>query len=539
MVFEFTNTNGFRRVLDYKKLTTDFGLYVLNSNLYFYPVSLGTGAPIAAGEYVHVVVTRNAVDSFKAYVNGCLHLAAEDALGRAITDATNKIVFFKDNGGENSAGSVSVIHLYDFELSEAQVVARYNAFYPSTTNPNNPNPPVRDVYEYLFDNDFTETNGKPVDLIPLSTGSFGLDTFSNCGVKTVYNFDQNSGLRFDNAAANNFIDDNYTIEFYFQFQNMTGWRRLVDFKNRKSDTGPYAFNNRIQFFPTVTSGTFPLNPSIYSHLVLTRQTSTSGGSACVAPADSATFNMYVDGLLRATFNDNTDLAVLDVDQVLQFFVDDLVFPNEASAGSIALLRLYNYVLVPSDVANSFGSVPCPILLDNPTTLLHAVRENLSERVLLTWDNEQIPENAMFSLEFSKDAIFWEGISDQMPWQQTHLNTINNTATNSYYRLRIDVDQRVLYSNVVSIAPFAVIDVHLYPNPVKSAGTLVIASRQWSPDKGMNLEIIDALGRVILVKTIVAKPLFQVALPHLPVGVYTVKITDSQQSVSKVSKLIIE
>ena len=64
MVFEFTNTNGFRSVLDYKNLTNDFGLYVLNSNFYFYPVLQGTEAPIAAGEYVHVVVTRNAVDSF-------------------------------------------------------------------------------------------------------------------------------------------------------------------------------------------------------------------------------------------------------------------------------------------------------------------------------------------------------------------------------------------------------------------------------------------------------------------------------------------
>ena len=220
------------------------------------------------------------------------------------------------------------------------------------------------VITYELMNNF---NGDPATaplLEALGTGNFVEDPTNlfDCDGETVYHFDQNSGLSFDNNVSN-FIGESYSIELVFKFENLSSWKRIIDFKNRSSDNGVYAKDGKLNFYNVTISSDAPFTVNEYSHLVVTRDTSNNN-----------LFSMFINGEFINSFNDNNELSLLNANNVLHFFQDDLAVGNEASAGEVALIRLYNYALSASEISAIFsetscnntetGAIPCSDGLDN-------------------------------------------------------------------------------------------------------------------------------------------------------------------------------
>ena len=203
------------------------------------------------------------------------------------------------------------------------------------------------VLRYEFLNTLGEKNGAGPALTVLGNqGVFETDTLNEISgnTKTVYRFEQNSGFQFDNEAAGNFIGENYSIELYFVFDNLTSWKRVVDWKNRKSDNGAYVYYGELNFYPYIYSDNAPVLPGEYTYYVVTRDGST--GQVLI----------YADADEEIDFMDDGDQAVVDADNVINFFHDDLIVPNEASSGAVALLNLYNYILDSNAVKNNFENL---------------------------------------------------------------------------------------------------------------------------------------------------------------------------------------
>ncbi|MBS0660702.1 MAG: hypothetical protein JSR82_20980 [Verrucomicrobia bacterium] len=121
--------SGYRRLIDFKNLTTDDGVYYENGVLVFYPVATGTGV-VPAGSFATVALTRDgSTGEVKVYLNGSLELSFEDTGGIAVADAvlgSSVFHFFKDDaafGGEESSGRVRQIQIFDRPLTPAEVVA--------------------------------------------------------------------------------------------------------------------------------------------------------------------------------------------------------------------------------------------------------------------------------------------------------------------------------------------------------------------------------------------------------------------------------
>lgn len=208
------------------------------------------------------------------------------------------------------------------------------------------------VLIYNFNGNVSELNGNGPDLIMTgSNGTFATDTLPELGnaVRQVYHFNQNSGLRFFNDSANNFLGATYSIEMYFRFDNLGSWKRVIDWKNRKSDGGAYFFNNQLNFYPIIYSGPAPVVPNEYTYYVVTR--------------DSATkeVHIYADADVHATFVDNGSAALIDTSNILNFFQDDLVVQNEASAGAIAQLKIYNYRLSDTVITQNYTNLQSEIM----------------------------------------------------------------------------------------------------------------------------------------------------------------------------------
>lgn len=202
---------------------------------------------------------------------------------------------------------------------------------------------AQNVIEYRFNNTLTATNDQGPELVPVCPGQFLTEDVLLCN-QTVYRFEENCGLQFNNNEADNFIQDEYTIEMYFRFDELTSWKRILDFKNRNSDWGLYGFDGKVNFYNLVTSADAPFYTDKYAHILVTRT------------ADTGEFIVYVDGLEYISFVDGDQNAVLSDDNILSFFYDDVVVPDEVSSGEVYLIRIYDYVLTPDEVFSSFANV---------------------------------------------------------------------------------------------------------------------------------------------------------------------------------------
>ncbi len=124
LLVRLTAVSGYRKYIDFKNRTSDNGLYVLDGSLNFYLFAAGTGTPIAAGSYRTIVLTRDASGQVVGYVNGVQQISFADTTSAGLVDAANVLNFFYDDAvttGEESAGAVARIQVYDNALSAAEV----------------------------------------------------------------------------------------------------------------------------------------------------------------------------------------------------------------------------------------------------------------------------------------------------------------------------------------------------------------------------------------------------------------------------------
>lgn len=122
-------STSFLRVLDFKNGKSDAGIYFERGDLLFYgaaPGSVRYDSNVTTGSMTHLVLTRDANDTFSAYLNGVLAISFFDPDQKATAVFTDGIArFFRDDGGEAAPGFVDFIRIYDEAISQQQVSTLY------------------------------------------------------------------------------------------------------------------------------------------------------------------------------------------------------------------------------------------------------------------------------------------------------------------------------------------------------------------------------------------------------------------------------
>jgi hypothetical protein len=127
MDFSFHDLGGFRKILDFKNLASDNGLYNLNTELEYFNFSVGPAGALAVDTLARVILTRDSTtQTVTGYVNGVSELSFTDSTSDAVFSATNNIIrFFEDDnvtgGRESSAGLATHISIYDGALTSGEV----------------------------------------------------------------------------------------------------------------------------------------------------------------------------------------------------------------------------------------------------------------------------------------------------------------------------------------------------------------------------------------------------------------------------------
>jgi OOP family OmpA-OmpF porin len=196
---------------------------------------------------------------------------------------------------------------------------------------------------YEFQNNLLETSGQGPELSTLGrAGNYTEEILPELGgmKRTVYKFDKNCGLNYNMRKSTLNLSDNYSIEIYFKFDALESWKRVIDFKNRTTDNGAYIFNGKLNFYKIATSEIAPVAPGEYTHYTFTYD------------AASRMVNIYADGIGKISFYDAKNDAQIDANE-LHFFYDDLIVNNEASSGTVAYIKLFDYTIPPQEAKKNF------------------------------------------------------------------------------------------------------------------------------------------------------------------------------------------
>jgi len=125
--FSLDDVGGYKRLLEFKNLASDNGVYAHGGRTSFYPQNLATGdgLPLTAGQLARFTITRSASGLVKTYLNGAADLSFSDAGSQwaTFTGPSQVAYFFRDDALEATSGFVDTIRIYDVALSASQVAA--------------------------------------------------------------------------------------------------------------------------------------------------------------------------------------------------------------------------------------------------------------------------------------------------------------------------------------------------------------------------------------------------------------------------------
>ncbi len=160
-----------------------------------------------------------------------------------------------------------------------------------------------------------------------------------------YTFGFNEGLRLTGV-----VGSTYTIAMRFSFDAVAGYRRIIDFKSRASDNGVYNYSGQAEFYPYLPAPDVVYAPGQLALSIFTRDV-------------TGLFSAYVDGVFQYSFTDTNGDGVVDAGNTVNFFQDDFVVPNEASAGSVNYIATWDYALSANEAgAFQLAVVPEPAAL---------------------------------------------------------------------------------------------------------------------------------------------------------------------------------
>ncbi|MEO7996302.1 MAG: PEP-CTERM sorting domain-containing protein [Gemmatimonadaceae bacterium] len=173
---------------------------------------------------------------------------------------------------------------------------------------------------YNLNGTYADANGGPS--LAAIGGTLGANGFS---------FGFNEGL-----SLTGVFGSSYTVAMRFRFDDVTGYRRIIDFQNRTSDNGPYVLDGAANFYNIATGPTAPYAPNQMGLTILTR-------------TQTGLFTAYFGGAMQYQFADNLSDGV-PAGNTVNFFQDDLAFANEASAGFVDYIGTWDRALSSREVA---------------------------------------------------------------------------------------------------------------------------------------------------------------------------------------------
>jgi len=211
-----------------------------------------------------------------------------------------------------------------------------------------------------------------------------------------YFFGVNQGLSLSGTG----ISDVYSIEIRFYFDSVNasfdGYQRIIDFKDRTSDSGFYDLNGSATSFYSQSTAPFLSGGSSAGHVFFNG----TYADLLLQRDGSGLFSVSVNGTLAYSFLDSTAAAVFSgPDNIIYFFMDDfqtlLNYPPEAGTGFIDYVRVTTPNSAPIIFSDGGGD-----------TASISVAENSMAVTTVTADDPDAGQTLSYSIIGGADSAFF-------------------------------------------------------------------------------------------------------------------------------------
>ena len=210
------------------------------------------------------------------------------------------------------------------------------------------------VADYQFNNTLESVVDNVPALQNLGSANMFMTDMVNGRAQTVLHFPMGGGVEL--MPTTGVIPSGiYTIVVQFRFDEVSGYRRIIDFKNASSDNGLYAYDGMLYFYDSAEGSAMVIDAAMYVDVALTRDQ-----NGMVAG--------YVNGMPQFSFADSANDGVIDKNQTLRFFADDMQTSDEDSAGAVARLRLFDTALSAAEIAALYRPTTSPAPALSPWAL---------------------------------------------------------------------------------------------------------------------------------------------------------------------------
>jgi len=188
-----------------------------------------------------------------------------------------------------------------------------------------------DTFTYELNGSFADSNGGP-SLVP-NGGTLGPDSVT--GLRQGYTFGANTGLSLSGTG----ISDAYSIDIRFYFDDVNAsintFQKILDFKNRASDSGLYSESGQLVLFASTGSGDPHEGSQVHDF------TNGTIADLLVTRNASGLFSAFVNGHFAFSVMDTNGATTFSgPGNIINFFMDDLVsFAPEAGTGFVDRIQV--------------------------------------------------------------------------------------------------------------------------------------------------------------------------------------------------------
>ena len=203
-----------------------------------------------------------------------------------------------------------------------------------------------DTFTYELNGSFADSNGGP-SLVP-NGGTLGPDSVT--GLRQGYTFGANTGLSLSGTG----ISDAYSIDIRFYFDDVNAsintFQKILDFKNRASDSGLYSESGQLVLFASTGSGDPHEGSQVHDF------TNGTIADLLVTRNASGLFSAFVNGHFAFSVMDTNGATTFSgPGNIINFFMDDLVsFAPEAGTGFVDRIQVTTFpaAAVPGPIAGA-------------------------------------------------------------------------------------------------------------------------------------------------------------------------------------------
>lgn len=130
LYFRLDTITGYKKLVDFDSLGADAGFYNQNGKLVMYNKLTNTDSTIGAGKFEYAAITRDgSTKDMYIYHNNKVIGMLNDNTDQYIYGAEKLLIFFNDDkgtNGEQSSGSVGMIHISNYVMDSTTIKNNYN-----------------------------------------------------------------------------------------------------------------------------------------------------------------------------------------------------------------------------------------------------------------------------------------------------------------------------------------------------------------------------------------------------------------------------